>query len=108
MRVISNMSDDNLFQRKKLSLKGKRVTAIQKKTQGNSNASKVEHRDMEDWERDVAEINKEIKVLQVKIDQIDRRLTFGYSEALKESSVNYKRELMKLECQITEILSTKL
>jgi hypothetical protein len=102
------MSDDNFFQRKKLSLKGKRVSAIQKKSQENKNSSQVEHRAMEGWERDISDINEQIKVLQVKIDQIDRRLIFGYSEALKESSVNYKKELMKLECQITDILSTKL
>jgi hypothetical protein len=96
------MSDDDTYERKKLSLKGNRT--VIKPTIQAAKKNIASERPLTLWEKEIAEINIDKAVIQEKIDHIEQRLVFGYSETLKESAVDYKREVMVLECKVTDIL----
>ena len=102
------MSSDDSIRRKKLSLKGKRVPGIAKNYDSNTKIQQKNINSMLDWEREVYYLREKIKEFEKKISQIDQRLIFGYSEALKESAVKLTAEVVKIEAQITEILINNL
>ncbi|MDA7742327.1 hypothetical protein N8865_01815, partial [Francisellaceae bacterium] len=93
------MSDDDIYERKKLSLKVKRavINPIAAAAKNNIESS----RELLGWEKEILEIEAGRKALTATILHIERRLSFGYSEALKESLIEYKKQDMQLECEIT-------
>ena len=93
----------DLEPKKKLSLKGRKTgrdSALVEKLKARSR----ENRPLQPWEQDIAEVEAKRAELAETIDHIEKRLVFGYSEALKESCLEYKKEDLKLQCQITDIL----
>ncbi|MFT6834378.1 MAG: hypothetical protein ACJA0H_000406 [Francisellaceae bacterium] len=100
------MSDDQSPNRKKLSLKIKRdkPQSIFK----NSNQNEVLSNSFIESNKDLSSILAEREILDKKINQINNRLIFGYSQPLQSQCTTMKKDDLALACKMTDILVNNL
>jgi hypothetical protein len=97
------MSNDDLPIRKKLSLKVKRD-----KPDNFSHNTKPSDSPIIQNNTELLALQNEKDKLLEKIEQIEKRLVFGYSEPLQAQCTELKKQDILLSCKMTDILDKTL
>ena len=96
------MTEESHNNRKTLSLKNRRDKSTQ--SRHSLLSPQRDPHTLQPWQQRLRELEHERQQLQEKIDHIQNRLTFGYSEPLAEQCQELKKENLKISCQITDVL----